>query len=87
MQGTRIFWLNVIHLQGYEWNRGGSSANPCSEAYMGPEAFAAVETKLMADFVASRKHALMYIDFHSYSQLCKVYTLTALHYHMFLTIC
>ncbi|CAM0136676.1 hypothetical protein VKS41_003484 [Umbelopsis sp. WA50703] len=54
---------------GYEWNRGGSSANPCSEAYMGPEAFAAVETKLMADFVASRKHALMYIDFHSYSQL------------------
>ncbi|KAI8578085.1 hypothetical protein K450DRAFT_248945 [Umbelopsis ramanniana AG] len=54
---------------GYEWNRGGSSPNPCSEAYMGPAAFAAVETKLMADFVASRQHAMMYIDFHSYSQL------------------
>ncbi|KAI1317152.1 Carboxypeptidase A4 [Mortierella claussenii] len=54
---------------GYMWNKGGSSANPCNEGYHGPEAFAALEAKMMADFILERKNVIAYIDFHAYSQL------------------
>ncbi|KAG0304030.1 Carboxypeptidase A4 [Dissophora globulifera] len=54
---------------GYMWNKGGGSSNPCSENYQGPEAFAALEAKMMADFIKKRKNVVSYIDFHAYSQL------------------
>ncbi|KAG0365115.1 carbamoyl-phosphate synthase (glutamine-hydrolyzing) cpa2 [Gamsiella multidivaricata] len=54
---------------GYKWNTGGSSSNPCNEAYNGPEAFAALEAKMMSDFIRKRKNVVAYIDFHAYSQL------------------
>ncbi|KAI8603738.1 hypothetical protein EDD21DRAFT_368218 [Dissophora ornata] len=54
---------------GYMWNNGGSSGNPCSEAYHGPGPFAAKEPKMVADFITKKKNVVSYIDFHSYSQL------------------
>ncbi|KAJ3079574.1 hypothetical protein HK102_003690, partial [Quaeritorhiza haematococci] len=56
---------------GYKWNKGGgSSSNPCSEAYQGPKPFSAPETRAMADYILSRMgHIALYIDFHAYSQL------------------
>ncbi|KAF9436301.1 Carboxypeptidase A4 [Entomortierella beljakovae] len=54
---------------GYKWNTGGSSDNPCNEGYHGPEAFAAKESKMMADFILAKKNVVAYIDFHAYSQL------------------
>ena len=48
---------------------GGSSANPCNEGYHGPEAFAALEARMMSDFILERKNVVAYIDFHAYSQL------------------
>ncbi|KAJ3338230.1 hypothetical protein HDU93_009819 [Gonapodya sp. JEL0774] len=57
----------------YRWNTGGSSHNPCSEAYLGPSPFSAPEPKAIADYVLGRKAAGVdvraYIDFHAYSQL------------------
>ncbi|KXS20897.1 peptidase M14, carboxypeptidase A [Gonapodya prolifera JEL478] len=57
----------------YRWNTGGSSRNPCSEAYLGPSPFSSQEPKAIADYVLSRKKAgvdvKVYIDFHAYSQL------------------
>ncbi|KAG0318468.1 carbamoyl-phosphate synthase (glutamine-hydrolyzing) cpa2 [Linnemannia gamsii] len=54
---------------GYMYGGDGSSSNPCNEGYHGPEAFAALESKMMADFIVERKNVVAYIDFHAYSQL------------------
>ncbi|KAF9953392.1 Carboxypeptidase A4 [Mortierella alpina] len=54
---------------GYKWNNGGSSSNPCSEAYHGPAAFAAKEPKMVADYITKKDNVVAYIDFHAYSQL------------------
>ncbi|KAF9562216.1 Carboxypeptidase A4 [Mortierella alpina] len=54
---------------GYQWNHGGSSSNPCSEAYHGPAAFAAYEPKMVADYITKKDNVVAYIDFHAYSQL------------------
>ncbi|KAF9903887.1 Carboxypeptidase A4 [Linnemannia zychae] len=54
---------------GYMYGGDGSSANPCNEGYHGPEAFAALESKMMSDFILERKNVVAYIDFHAYSQL------------------
>ncbi|TPX33481.1 hypothetical protein SmJEL517_g03601 [Synchytrium microbalum] len=54
----------------FEWGTGGSSKNPCSEAYMGPSAFSAPEPLAMADYVKDRSpNVIGYIDFHAFSQL------------------
>ncbi|KAF9919871.1 Carboxypeptidase A4 [Linnemannia zychae] len=54
---------------GYMFGGDGSSDNPCSEGYHGPEAFAAFESKMMADYILERENVVSYIDFHAYSQL------------------
>jgi hypothetical protein len=51
------------------WNTGGTSSNPCNEGYHGPEAFAALEAKMMSDYILKRKNVVAYIDLHSYAQL------------------
>ncbi|KAI8924129.1 hypothetical protein BC831DRAFT_436652 [Entophlyctis helioformis] len=54
----------------YKWGTGGSSTNPCSDAYMGPSAFSAPESLAMAQYVQSQApNVLTYIDFHAFSQL------------------
>ncbi|KAG0378759.1 Carboxypeptidase A4 [Mortierella sp. AD032] len=54
---------------GHMFGGDGSSSNPCNEGYHGPEAFAALESKMMSDFILDRKNVVAYIDFHAYSQL------------------
>ncbi|KAG0065629.1 Carboxypeptidase A4 [Linnemannia elongata] len=54
---------------GYKFATGGSSANPCSDAYHGSEAFIAKEPKMIADYILKKENVVGYIDFHSYSQL------------------
>ncbi|KAJ3041659.1 carbamoyl-phosphate synthase (glutamine-hydrolyzing) cpa2 [Rhizophlyctis rosea] len=55
---------------GYKWGEGGSSTNPCSEAYQGPDAFSSPEATAMAHYLKSHApNVIAYIDFHAYSQL------------------
>ncbi|KAF9311582.1 carbamoyl-phosphate synthase (glutamine-hydrolyzing) cpa2, partial [Podila horticola] len=54
---------------GFMWNHGGSSSNPCNDGYHGPEPFAALEPKMMADYITEKGNVVSYIDFHAYSQL------------------
>ncbi|XP_055914222.1 uncharacterized protein LOC129947614 [Eupeodes corollae] len=54
----------------FHWNEVGSSNNPCSDTYAGPEAFSEIETKSLSEYITSVKDNLMlYISYHSYSQL------------------
>ncbi|XP_070577618.1 carboxypeptidase B-like [Ptychodera flava] len=53
------------------WGRfPGSSGNPCSTSYRGPEAFSEAETDAAAKFVESlAPNVAVFIDFHAYSQM------------------
>lgn len=54
----------------FHWNSVGSSKNPCTETYAGPEPFSEIETKTLSEYISSVKDDLMlYISYHSYSQL------------------
>jgi len=55
---------------GFHWGTGGSSPDPCSDTYMGPEAFSEVENRNVRDFLLANKDQIkMYNNIHSYSQL------------------
>lgn len=55
---------------GFHWGTGGSSSNPCSETYMGTEAFSEVENRNVRDFLLANKDMIkFYNNIHSYSQL------------------
>jgi extracellular matrix protein 14 len=46
--------------------------NPCSSSYPGAQAFEAVETKAIADYLATTKDQVRaFVDVHSYGQLCE----------------
>ncbi|XP_023330917.1 carboxypeptidase B [Eurytemora carolleeae] len=54
---------------GFHWNEGGSSNDPCDEAYMGKEAFSEVENRNVRDFILERKGQIKFFNtLHSYSQ-------------------
>ncbi|WP_409484529.1 M14 family zinc carboxypeptidase [Arsenicicoccus dermatophilus] len=60
---------------GYKWGCcNGSSGTPSSGTYRGPSAFAAPETKAVADFIKSRRvggvqQIKAYMDIHTFSEL------------------
>ncbi|XP_060662089.1 LOW QUALITY PROTEIN: carboxypeptidase B [Drosophila nasuta] len=52
------------------WNGYGSSTNPCSDTYRGTSPASEQETKVVAEFLAKRKHNLdAYLTYHSYGQM------------------
>jgi len=55
---------------GFHWGTGGSSNNPCSDTYMGSQAFSEVENRNVRDFLTTNKDKIkFYNNIHSYSQL------------------
>eukprot|EP00842_Homolaphlyctis_polyrhiza_P004539 jgi/Hompol1/5086/HPOL_004148-RA len=54
----------------YAWGTGGSSKDPCSDAYMGPKPFSEQEPAQMSAYIESLgTKPISYIDFHAFSQL------------------
>lgn len=53
----------------YKWNDGGSSTDPCDDAYEGPKAFSEIEVSTVAGYICNHTNINGYINFHSYSQL------------------
>ncbi|KAG5676180.1 hypothetical protein PVAND_006029 [Polypedilum vanderplanki] len=51
------------------FNRGGSSSNPCSDLYAGDYPFSEPETKQFSEFIANLTNLVGYFDFHAYGQL------------------
>lgn len=57
----------------YHWMDGGSSSNPCTETYAGPEPASEVETRIIMQYFEKLKDQIhFYLSFHSYSQLILV---------------
>ncbi|XP_061388451.1 zinc carboxypeptidase A 1-like [Musca vetustissima] len=55
----------------FHWNEIGASDNPCSDTYAGPSAFSEIETKTLAEYIATelKGKIFLFVSFHSYSQL------------------
>lgn len=54
----------------YHWNEGGSSDDPCTEIYGGPEPFSEPEIKSFSEYLSKIGDNLEgYISFHSFSQI------------------
>lgn len=47
----------------------GSSKDPCSELYAGPNPFSEQEILALSEFIKTFDNIKLYISFHSYSQL------------------
>jgi carboxypeptidase T len=73
--GSRFIGTDLNRNWDYLWGCcGGSSVNTSSDTYRGPSAFSAPETRVLRDFVLSRRIGgeqmiKTNIDFHSYSEL------------------
>lgn len=54
---------------GYMWGTGGSSANPRSDTYMGPEPFSEPESRAVRDFVVAHPNLKILLSYHTFSEL------------------
>jgi len=55
---------------GYMWGGKGTSNNPCSQIYRGPNAASEPEVKSTQDYIFERREQIkLFLTFHSYSQM------------------
>lgn len=54
---------------GYLWGTGGSSSNPNSDTYKGPEAFSEPETRAIRDYIEAHVNITTLLSFHTFSKL------------------
>lgn len=54
---------------GFKWGTGGSSSNPNSETYMGPQPFSEPETQAIKNFLTTNPHITILLSFHTFSEL------------------
>ncbi|RJP38744.1 MAG: hypothetical protein C4547_04120 [Phycisphaerales bacterium] len=68
-EGVNAYGVDNNRNYGYQWGLStGSSGNPRSETYRGPEAFSEPETRAIRDLM-DRRAFLSAISYHNYSQL------------------
>lgn len=54
---------------GYQWGTGGSSSNPSSDTFKGPQAFSEIETQAIKNYVERHQNISILLSFHTYSEL------------------
>jgi len=53
----------------FKWGTGGSSNDPTSDVYMGPEPFSEPETKSVREFIDAHANLKVLLSFHTFSEL------------------
>ncbi len=64
-----VFGVDLNRNYSFGWGTGGSSDNPGSDVYMGPEPFSEPETQAVQKFVNAHKNIKTMISFHTFSEL------------------
>jgi murein tripeptide amidase MpaA len=68
-EGSSCWGVDVNRNYPYGWGGQGSSGDPCSETYRGPEALSEPESTALVDFFIATPNIKGHITFHSYGQL------------------
>jgi len=63
------FGVDLNRNYGYQWGTGGSSNNPSSETYKGPQPFSEAETQAIKNYIDTHTNITVLLSFHTYSQL------------------
>lgn len=53
----------------YQWGTGGSSSNPNSDTYKGPQSFSEPETQAVKNYIESHENITILLTFHTFSEL------------------
>lgn len=69
VNGGRSFGVDLNRNYGKAFGGGGTSPNPNSDVYRGPEAFSEPETRAVRDFVRARKRATVLLSYHTFGEL------------------
>jgi carboxypeptidase T len=67
--GTSKPGVDLNRNYGFKWGTGGSSKDPSSEVYMGPEPFSEPETQAVKRFVEGHPNLKVLLTFHTFSEL------------------
>lgn len=67
--GGNSYGVDLNRNYGFKWGTGGSSSDPSSDTYKGPEPFSEPETRAVRDFVDSQPRMTTLLSFHSFSEL------------------
>ena len=71
---------------GFEWSSGGSSSDPCSITFAGPDAFSEPEAVAVRDYILNRNISWQgFVTLHSYSQVILLLTLPTEPKHKLIT--
>lgn len=54
---------------GFKWGTGGSSSNPSSDTFKGPQPFSEPETKAIKAYVEAHQNITTLLSFHTFSEL------------------
>jgi hypothetical protein len=65
--GSGCYGVDLNRNFGYQWNTGGSSANPCSDTFHGGSAMSENEAKALQQYMTGKPWTT-YLTFHSYGQ-------------------
>ncbi len=65
--GGNCFGVDLNRNFGYQWNKGGSSSNPCSDTYHGGSAMSEPEALALQNYMTPKPWTT-YLTFHSYGQ-------------------
>ena len=63
------FGVDLNRNYGYQWGTGGSSSDPSSDTFKGPQPFSEVESRGIRDYIERNTNITELLSFHSYSKL------------------
>jgi carboxypeptidase T len=63
------FGVDLNRNYGFQWGTGGSSRDPRSDTYMGPQPFSEPESRAVRDFVERQTNITILLSFHTFSEL------------------
>lgn len=66
---SRNMGVDLNRNYGFKWGTGGSSDNPNSDVYKGPQPFSEPETQAIKNYVNSNSNISILLSFHTFSQL------------------
>lgn len=67
--GNGTFGVDLNRNYGFQWGTGGSSRDPRSDTFMGPQPFSEPETQAVKNYIETHTNLTVLLSYHTFSQL------------------